>query len=145
MLEVLQRPGEIVYVPPQWWHVVLNLDDTAAITHNYLSRNAFSPQKVWSELVIHQNTFAGRWFRQVSIYEKAIAKQIFDAHLKLRRMTPLDRKAKGITQDNWNQIEAQMPQSLPALSNSLPVHVGDSMPVTGAADMSLSDESDELL
>jgi histone arginine demethylase JMJD6 len=34
-IHVLQRPGETVYVPAGWPHLVLNLELSVAITHNY--------------------------------------------------------------------------------------------------------------
>lgn len=36
-LEVIQRPGDVIFVPSGWFHTVLNLEHTFAVTHNFVS------------------------------------------------------------------------------------------------------------
>jgi hypothetical protein len=41
-LEAILQPGEIMFVPNGWWHMVINLDFTIALTHNYVSTSNLS-------------------------------------------------------------------------------------------------------
>ena len=36
----MQRPGETIYVPQQWYHGVFNLEFTAAVTANWGSKRS---------------------------------------------------------------------------------------------------------
>ncbi|GJN04579.1 hypothetical protein PR202_ga22141 [Eleusine coracana subsp. coracana] len=37
-IECVCRTGEVVFVPNGWWHLVINLEESIAITQNYVSR-----------------------------------------------------------------------------------------------------------
>lgn len=34
--DVVQERGETIFVPPNWWHVTMNIEDSIAITQNYI-------------------------------------------------------------------------------------------------------------
>lgn len=77
--EFVQRPGETVYVPGKWWHCVLNLDDTIAITQNYCNRGNFD--RVWRDARKNRKKMAVRWLRKM----KTIDNQLYKRALQLNK------------------------------------------------------------
>mmetsp|Transcript_13620 Transcript_13620/g.43066 ORF Transcript_13620/g.43066 Transcript_13620/m.43066 type:complete len:428 (+) Transcript_13620:33-1316(+) len=59
MIECVQRPGETIFVPFGWWHAVLNIGFTAAVTQNLLAPDTLD--YAWPTLAADWPDFAPRF------------------------------------------------------------------------------------
>ena len=75
VVEILQRPGETVFVPNGWPHLVLNLERTVAVTHNYASE--FGPfERMWEQVLQDEPEFSQRWYRGLCMHRPDLASRI---------------------------------------------------------------------
>mmetsp|Transcript_57384 Transcript_57384/g.134565 ORF Transcript_57384/g.134565 Transcript_57384/m.134565 type:complete len:425 (-) Transcript_57384:11-1285(-) len=58
-VEFVQYPGDTVFIPGGWWHCVVNLDDTVAVTQNYCGRCNFA--KVWRSTREERPCWSHKW------------------------------------------------------------------------------------
>ena len=75
MVEVLQQPGELIYVPAGWWHSVVNVTEwTVAVTHNLVMPRAF--RSTFHLAVEKDAIFARRWWRCLRAFVSEAAEQL---------------------------------------------------------------------
>jgi histone arginine demethylase JMJD6 len=69
--EFTQNAGETVFIPNGWWHAVLNLTDTTAITQNFCSPRNFDA--VWLQTRTGRKRMAWKWLLQLEQKYPALA------------------------------------------------------------------------
>ena len=62
--ECMQYPGETIFVPGGWWHSVLNIQDSIAITQNFVSKTNFVT--CWRLARDGRRKMALRWFQRLA-------------------------------------------------------------------------------
>jgi len=65
MIEFTQHEGDTVFVPGGWWHAVLNLTDTVAVTQNYCSHANF--EAVWKQTREGRKKMAASWLKRLRV------------------------------------------------------------------------------
>jgi histone arginine demethylase JMJD6 len=71
--ELVQRAGETLFVPAGWWHAVLNLEDSVAVTQNFCSHSNFDG--VWRKTRSVRKRMAAKWLARLGEHFPALAER----------------------------------------------------------------------
>lgn len=88
--QFIQGPGDTVFIPGGWWHAVLNLEDSIAITQNYCSKQNFD--KVWRETRTGRKKMAMKWLRCLRTQHPDLALRAEELNAQDNFVMPFDKK-----------------------------------------------------
>ncbi|KAJ2993987.1 hypothetical protein HDV02_001922 [Globomyces sp. JEL0801] len=84
MMEIIQNPGETVFVPSGWWHIVINIDFTIAVTQNFCSKTNL--ETVWLKArFINGYVLNGRYSRPKMAMKLRSILESNNTELKLKK------------------------------------------------------------
>merc|ERR1712113_1325996 len=73
MVEFVQYPGDTVFLPGNWWHCVINIDDTAMVTQNYAGRHNFP--LIWRAARVERPCWSRLWFAEMEKQMPSLAQR----------------------------------------------------------------------
>jgi histone arginine demethylase JMJD6 len=82
VVEFVQEESQTVFVPSDWWHAVLNLEDTIAITQNFAS--ATNLDNVWRSMRRGRRRLSQIFLRKLESAEPELAARLHSAEKKTR-------------------------------------------------------------
>lgn len=62
-MDLVQSAGETVYVPNGWWHAVLNVEESIAVTQNFCNTTNFP--RVWMHTKKSRPRMALKWLARL--------------------------------------------------------------------------------
>lgn len=98
MIECIQYPGETIFVPGGWWHAVLNLDDTMAVTQNYCSEANFD--KVWRSMRVGRKKLCEHFFKVLKEKNKKMYRRALELNREDSYVFISQRKKPNFVLDN---------------------------------------------
>lgn len=75
-----QYAGEVMFVPGSWWYAVLNEQNTAAVTQNYVGPGNFD--LVWTHMRREREKVAGLWLRNMRRFAPALHERALELNRK---------------------------------------------------------------
>ena len=99
----IQKKDETVFIPGGWWHVVLNLDDTIAVTQNYC--NSVNFEKVWIHVRNERKKMSVKFLRQLEIKYPELANFARELNQKDRFIMYDEKKLLAKKRINVEKLE----------------------------------------